>query len=69
MTNKERLLQDGSNCPYGDMHQDCHWFMFSIFDDNARKVCPESCKKGRVKHLETSIKGRRWLDDECEGVE
>ena len=56
MTNKERLLQDGNNCPY-----DC------ISKIKGTQGCPDKCKEQRVDDLSCSAKGRRWLDDECEG--
>ena len=56
MTNKERLLQDGSNCPFrkfGKFDCDC--------DEN---WLPEDCRPDMVKRLSRTAKGRRWLDDD-----
>ena len=58
MTNKERLLQDGSNCPYriGETSCDkCYYRNRSVL-----------CRGERVRRLSQTAKGRRWLDDECE---
>jgi len=55
MTNKERLLQDGSNCPWRDNEykKDCN-----------EKLCTEECRKLMIERLGRIAKGRRWLEGE-----
>ena len=67
MTNRERLLQDGSNCPYREpapmsLYQSL--FVVSCSNSPDMNVCQLSCRGEMVEKLNSTAKGRRWLDDE-----
>jgi len=68
MTNRERLLQDGSNCPYYEpMKMPLTQRVKPEFCKNSPygNVCTDWCRTNNVVRLSRTAKGRRWLDDEC----